>query len=159
MRNRLINTAAELLDEQALRPIVDIDAEVSLRDIAGYEIRGLMQFEPCGQGKRATKRGGEKLLAPLVNMFLRIFDMNFPRDDSGQGHRAPLPKARRGGARDARDGCAAAVLLDGETALHCGIGAQGAGVTTGVAFQQTTSRRLRLQSANLPRNKPLPDLE
>ena len=50
LRDHLVNTAAELLDEQTLRPIVDIDAEVSLRDIAGYEIRGLMQFEPCGQG-------------------------------------------------------------------------------------------------------------
>jgi single-stranded-DNA-specific exonuclease len=50
LRDRLVNTAAELLDEQTLRPIVEIDAEVSLRQIAGYEIKGLMQFEPCGQG-------------------------------------------------------------------------------------------------------------
>jgi single-stranded-DNA-specific exonuclease len=49
-RERLLNTAAELLDERALRPSVEIDAEVRLADVAGLEVRGLMAFEPCGQG-------------------------------------------------------------------------------------------------------------
>lgn len=52
LQGRLVNTAAELLDSEGMRPIVEIDAEVRLKDIAGHEIRGLMQFEPCGEGNR-----------------------------------------------------------------------------------------------------------
>ena len=52
LRERLINTAAELLDPETLRPVFDIDAEVSLGDLTGLEIKGLMRFEPCGQGNR-----------------------------------------------------------------------------------------------------------
>lgn len=50
LHDRLVNTAAELLDADGMRPIIEVDAEVSLRQIAGNEIRGLMQFEPCGEG-------------------------------------------------------------------------------------------------------------
>jgi single-stranded-DNA-specific exonuclease len=50
LRGRLVNTAAELLDEHTLRPLILVDAEIALRQIHGYEIKGLMQFEPCGQG-------------------------------------------------------------------------------------------------------------
>jgi single-stranded-DNA-specific exonuclease len=50
LRGRLVNTAAELLDEHSLRPLIVVDAEIALRQIDGYEIKGLMQFEPCGQG-------------------------------------------------------------------------------------------------------------
>jgi single-stranded-DNA-specific exonuclease len=52
LRDRLMNTAAELLDTETLRPIFDIDAQVSLADLTGLEIKGLMRFEPCGQGNR-----------------------------------------------------------------------------------------------------------
>ncbi len=52
LRDRLINTAAEQLDAETLRPVIDIDAEASLGDLTGLEVKGLMRFEPCGQGNR-----------------------------------------------------------------------------------------------------------
>jgi single-stranded-DNA-specific exonuclease len=52
LRDRLVNTAAELLGGQVLRPVIDIDAETPLAAVAGLEIKGLMRFEPCGQGNR-----------------------------------------------------------------------------------------------------------
>lgn len=50
LRERLINTAAEQLDEDALCKTVTIDAEAPLRSVTGIEVKGLMRFEPCGQG-------------------------------------------------------------------------------------------------------------
>jgi single-stranded-DNA-specific exonuclease len=52
LRDRLINTAAETLRGEALRPLLEIDAEVPLSQLTGLEIKGLMRFEPCGQGNR-----------------------------------------------------------------------------------------------------------
>lgn len=52
LREHLINTAAELLDETTLRPLIEIDAEAPLSGLTGTEIKGLMRFEPCGQGNR-----------------------------------------------------------------------------------------------------------
>jgi single-stranded-DNA-specific exonuclease len=52
LRERLINTAAELLDADNLRPVIEIDAEAPLSGLTGLEIKGLMRFEPCGQGNR-----------------------------------------------------------------------------------------------------------
>ena len=52
LRERLMNTAAELLDTETLRRIIDVDAEVPLSGLTGLEIKGLMRFEPCGQGNR-----------------------------------------------------------------------------------------------------------
>ncbi len=52
LRDRLVNTAAELLDSETLRPMIEIDAEAPLSELTGVEVRGLMQFEPCGQGNR-----------------------------------------------------------------------------------------------------------
>jgi single-stranded-DNA-specific exonuclease len=52
LRGRLINTAAELLPAEELRPLIEIDAEAPLGALAGLEIKGLMRFEPCGQGNR-----------------------------------------------------------------------------------------------------------
>ena len=52
LRARLINTAAELLPSDELRPVIDIDAETPLRLLTGLEVKGLMRFEPCGQGNR-----------------------------------------------------------------------------------------------------------
>ena len=52
LRDRLVNTAAELLDGETLRPVIDIDAEASLGELSGLEVKGLMRFEPCGQGNR-----------------------------------------------------------------------------------------------------------
>lgn len=52
LRDRLVNTAAELLDAAALRRVIDIDAEVSMGDLNGTEVRGLMRFEPCGHGNQ-----------------------------------------------------------------------------------------------------------
>lgn len=49
-RERLINTAAELLDDADLRPSIEIDAEIDLADLRGLEIKGLTRFEPCGEG-------------------------------------------------------------------------------------------------------------
>jgi single-stranded-DNA-specific exonuclease len=50
LRQRLINTAAEQLQGEALRRVIDIDAEVPLGALTGLEVKGLMRFEPCGQG-------------------------------------------------------------------------------------------------------------
>ena len=33
-------------------PIFDIDAESALSQLSGLDIKGLMRFEPCGQGNR-----------------------------------------------------------------------------------------------------------
>lgn len=52
LREGLVNTAAEQLSADDLRPLVEIDAEVRLADLAGLEIKGLMRFEPCGHGNR-----------------------------------------------------------------------------------------------------------
>ena len=52
LRERLINTAAERLSDDDLQPTVEVDAEARLADLAGLEIKGLMRFEPCGQGNR-----------------------------------------------------------------------------------------------------------
>ena len=51
-RERIVNTAAERLAPEDLRPSMTIDAEASLADLSGVEIRGLTQFEPCGHGNR-----------------------------------------------------------------------------------------------------------
>lgn len=50
LRDRLNNTAAEMLDDQQRRPVLDIDAEAPLSALSGIEVRGLLRFEPCGQG-------------------------------------------------------------------------------------------------------------
>ena len=52
LRERLVNTAAEMLRGETLRRVIDIDAEAALGDLTGLEIKGLMRFEPCGQGNR-----------------------------------------------------------------------------------------------------------
>lgn len=52
LRDRLINTAAELLDGHTLRRVIDIDAEAPLSTLTGLDIKGLMRFEPCGQENR-----------------------------------------------------------------------------------------------------------
>ena len=52
LRENLINTAAEMLDADERRPMIHIDAEARLSDVSGLEIKGLMRFEPCGQGNR-----------------------------------------------------------------------------------------------------------
>jgi len=52
LRERLTNTAAELLDGEQLRPVLDVDVETALSQISGLDIKGLMRFEPCGQGNR-----------------------------------------------------------------------------------------------------------
>ncbi len=52
LRNRLVNTAAEMLSGEQLRPVLDIDAEIPLAALTGIEVKGLMRFEPCGQGNR-----------------------------------------------------------------------------------------------------------
>ncbi len=52
LRDRLINTAAELLDGHTLRRVIDIDAEAPLSALTGLDIKGLMRFEPCGQENR-----------------------------------------------------------------------------------------------------------
>jgi single-stranded-DNA-specific exonuclease len=50
LKDRLVNTAAELLDEDDLRKTFVIDAEAPLTGISGLDVKGLMRFEPCGQG-------------------------------------------------------------------------------------------------------------
>lgn len=52
LRDRLINTAAEQLGWEPPRRLVEVDAEARLGDLTGLEIKGLMRFEPCGQGNR-----------------------------------------------------------------------------------------------------------
>lgn len=50
LRERLIEDAGSQLDGQDLRRVIAIDAEAPLAEVAGLEIKGLMRFEPCGQG-------------------------------------------------------------------------------------------------------------
>jgi len=52
LRERLVDTAAEQLGWEPPRRLFDIDAEARLGDLDGLEIKGLMRFEPCGQGNR-----------------------------------------------------------------------------------------------------------
>ncbi len=49
LRDRLMNTAAEMLAPEDRRKVFDIDAEVPLREITGLDVKGLIAFEPCGQ--------------------------------------------------------------------------------------------------------------
>ena len=50
LRERLINSAAETLDAEALRRVIQVDAETPLSALNGLEVKGLMRFEPCGHG-------------------------------------------------------------------------------------------------------------
>jgi single-stranded-DNA-specific exonuclease len=52
LRDRLVNTAAEHLGWEPSPRTFDIDAEARLGDLTGLEVKGLMRFEPCGQGNR-----------------------------------------------------------------------------------------------------------
>lgn len=52
LKDRLVNTAAEQLGWEPPRRIIEIDAEARLGDLDGLEVKGLMRFEPCGQGNR-----------------------------------------------------------------------------------------------------------
>ncbi len=52
LRERLINTAAEQLGAEPPSKLIEVDAEARLGDLNGLEIKGLMRFEPCGQGNR-----------------------------------------------------------------------------------------------------------
>jgi len=52
LRERLVNTAAEHLGWDPRPRTFDIDAEARLGDLNGLEVKGLMRFEPCGQGNR-----------------------------------------------------------------------------------------------------------
>ena len=51
-RERIVNTAAELLSSEDLRRVMQIDAETALSDLTGIEVKGLTRFEPCGEGNR-----------------------------------------------------------------------------------------------------------
>ena len=51
-RERILNTAAELLAPEDLRPSITIDAETPLAALTGVEVKGLTRFEPCGHGNR-----------------------------------------------------------------------------------------------------------
>ena len=51
-KERVINTAAELLEPDDLRPLIEIDAEAHLGELTGLEVKGLTRFEPCGEGNR-----------------------------------------------------------------------------------------------------------
>ncbi len=50
LRDRLVNTASELLSDDDLTKVFDIDCETRLGDLTGLEVKGLMRFEPCGNG-------------------------------------------------------------------------------------------------------------
>jgi single-stranded-DNA-specific exonuclease len=52
LRDRLVNTAAEQLGWAPAARVFDIDAEARLGELNGLEVKGLMRFEPCGQGNR-----------------------------------------------------------------------------------------------------------
>jgi single-stranded-DNA-specific exonuclease len=69
LRERLTNTAAELLDEDDLKKTLTIDCETPLAEVGGVDIRGLMQFEPCGHGNPKPvllSRGVKVLRSKLV---------------------------------------------------------------------------------------------
>lgn len=50
LRTRLNAYAGELLQGVDLRRVIIVDAETPLSDVHGIDVRGLMRFEPCGQG-------------------------------------------------------------------------------------------------------------
>lgn len=52
LRDRLMATAAEQLGYAPASKLIEVDAEVRLGDLSGLEVKGLMRFEPCGQGNR-----------------------------------------------------------------------------------------------------------
>ncbi len=52
LKDRLVNTAAEQLGWEPARRLIEIDVEARLGDLDGLEVKGLMRFEPCGQGNR-----------------------------------------------------------------------------------------------------------
>lgn len=52
LRDRLINTASEQLGWEPARRLIEVDAEARLAGLTGTEVKGLMRFEPCGQGNR-----------------------------------------------------------------------------------------------------------
>jgi len=52
LRDRLVNTAAEQLGWEPSGRLIEVDAEARLGDLTGVEVKGLMRFEPCGQGNR-----------------------------------------------------------------------------------------------------------
>lgn len=52
LRERLTATAAASLGTEPPRRIIDIDAETPLSALDGLEVKGLMRFEPTGQGNR-----------------------------------------------------------------------------------------------------------
>jgi single-stranded-DNA-specific exonuclease len=55
LRERLVNTAAEVLSEDDLQRELLIDCEAPLSALTGLEVKGLMRFEPCGQGNPAPR--------------------------------------------------------------------------------------------------------
>ncbi|MFN8617913.1 MAG: single-stranded-DNA-specific exonuclease RecJ [Dehalococcoidia bacterium] len=52
LRERLVSTAAQQLGWEPPRRLIEVDAGARLGDLDGLEIKGLMRFEPCGQGNR-----------------------------------------------------------------------------------------------------------
>jgi single-stranded-DNA-specific exonuclease len=68
LRDRLVNTAAELLDDNDLAKTFVVDAETPLRAVSGLDVKGLMRFEPCGQGnpKPVLLSRGVQVLRPRV---------------------------------------------------------------------------------------------
>jgi single-stranded-DNA-specific exonuclease len=68
LRDRLVNTAAETLDADDLRRVIDIDCETPLTALNGLEVKGLMRFEPCGHGnpKPVLLSRGVRLVRPRV---------------------------------------------------------------------------------------------
>lgn len=49
-KRNLVAYAEEMLDQQDLRRVQTIDATCELHEVAGIDVRGLLRFEPCGQG-------------------------------------------------------------------------------------------------------------
>lgn len=52
LKDRLINTAAELLDDDDLVKTFIVDAEVPVSGVTSLDVKGLMRFEPCGHGNQ-----------------------------------------------------------------------------------------------------------
>lgn len=52
LRERLIATAAEQLGWQPAARVIEVDAQASLADLDGLEVKGLIAFEPTGHGNR-----------------------------------------------------------------------------------------------------------
>lgn len=52
LERRLQAYASEHLDPEDMRPVIEVDAEAQLEELNPTELKGLLAFEPCGEGNQ-----------------------------------------------------------------------------------------------------------